>query len=85
MAKKIEMYRCKCKKIFETEEAADACCRIPTPLPKPDVTALRDIAATHIKDLSLGHNPSNFIEHTAYVALMETFYGPKVWYWINSR
>lgn len=85
MAKKIVMYQCKCKKTFETEEGADACCRVPTPLPKPPVEDLRDLALKHIKDLSLGHNRSTNIEHSAYVALMETFYGPDVWVWINSR
>ena len=84
MAKKIEMYRCKCKKIFETEEAADACCRIPTPLPKPDIEALRDMVSKYIQDLAVGKR-APFIEHEAYTRLIETFYGPKVWWWINNR
>lgn len=60
---------------------------IPEQIPAKDIddSGLRTLLDTHLKDIAHGESESCDDKQYIYEAVMETYYGKKIWEFVNDR
>ena len=84
MAYLVEMYACEiCERAYHNEEDADACCNTPQLLDKPKLSELKYLAESIVRLVKAQQTVPKDAEQQCYEKLLEAYYGPVVFSWIN--